>query len=60
MKEKNKFKCDIYEYICSQKGQMKQHASSVHEGNKPLKSEYFSHSHYAKDILNNHVATVHE
>ena len=35
MKEKKPSKCDICDYSCSRKDQMKRHVASVHEEKKP-------------------------
>ena len=64
MKEKNVFKCDIFDYISSKKGQIKkQRASSVQEGNNLFqishsKVKFLVIAIFQRDILNDNFATV--
>ena len=54
------FKCDTYDYSCSQKGNMNTHVALVHEGKKPFKRDICDYSSFQKIRMNTHVASVHE
>ena len=58
--EGKKIKCDICDYKCSQKGNMKTHISMVHEGKKPFKCHICDYSCSLKHHIKSHVASVHE
>ena len=57
---KKPFKCDICDYICSQKMDMNRHIASVHEGKKPFKCVICDYSCSQKGNMSTHVASVHE
>ena len=43
---KKPFKCDICNFSCSQKSNMKKHVAAVHEGNKPFKCAICDYSFF--------------
>ena len=57
---KKPFKCDICDYRCSLKGNMKSHVSTVHEGKKAFKCDICMHSCLQKRDMSRHIASVHE
>ena len=59
-KKKKPFKCDICGYSFSEKGSLKKHITSVHEGKKPFKCDLCDYSFSRKDNMNNHIASVHK
>ena len=58
--KKKPFKCDICDYICSQKSDMKRHVKSVHEGKRPFKCDICNASFAQKEKLKSHILSVHE
>ena len=55
--EKNKpFKCDIWDYSCFQKGDMKKHVASVYEGDKPSNCDICNNCFPKRDKLKRHVS----
>ena len=59
MKDKKPIKCDICNYSCSEKKDLKKHVEAVHEGKKPFKCDLCDASFTQKGGMNRHVATVH-
>ena len=57
---KKPFNCDICNYRCSQKGDMKTHVASVHEGKKPFKCDICDYSCSQKGNMTRHVSSIHE
>ena len=57
---KKPFKCDICDYRCSRKGNMKTHVALVHEGKKPFKCDICDYSCLLKNSMKTHVESVHE
>ena len=53
---KKPFRCDICDYSCSQKSNMKTHVASVHEEKKPFKCNICEYGCSTKSILNKHIA----
>ena len=45
------FKCEVCDYSCSQKGDLKKHVISVHEGKKPFKCEVCDYSCAKNSIM---------
>ena len=56
---KKPFRCDICDYSCSQKGNMKTHVASVHVVKKPFKCDICDYSFSLKNIMKRHIITVH-
>ena len=54
------FKCDICEYRCSKKCNMKRHVARVHQGKKPFKCNICDYSISQRSDMNRHVESVHE
>jgi zinc finger/BTB domain-containing protein 26 len=60
-KEKKKFLiCEICNTHFTQKGSLKLHSSSVHEGKKQVRCEMCGQSFQQKCSLTRHIAEVHE
>ena len=47
------FNCKVCDYRYSQKSNLKEHVSSVHDGNKPFKCEVCEHKYFRKSDLKN-------
>ena len=47
------FNCEVCDYRYSQKSNLKEHVSSVHDGNKPFKCEICEHKYFRKSDLKN-------
>ena len=60
MKKKKPFKCNICDVSFKQKGHLKGHLESVHEGKKPFKCNICEVSFARKEQLNKHIGSVHE
>ena len=58
--KKKSFKCEICNSHFTQKGKLKLHSSSVHEGKKQVRCEMCGKSFQQKTSLTRHIATVHE
>ena len=52
--------CELCDYTCSLKSNLKRHILSVHEGNKPFKCDICDYSCSQKSSMNQHVLSVHE
>ena len=58
--EMKTFKCDICEYNCSNRSNLKRHVASVHEENKHFKCDFCNYTCSQKSDLKKHVKSVHE
>ena len=54
------FKCDVCFKKFANKGYLKNHVASVHEGKKTFKCEFCNHTFSQKINLKSHVASIHE
>ena len=54
------FKCNICETKFTQKGSLKMHISSVHEGKKPFECQLCEYTGSKKGHLKRHIELVHD
>ena len=54
------FKCDICDYICSFKSNLKRHIDSVHGNKEPCKCDICGYSYFQKGDLKKHIESVHQ
>ena len=59
-KGKKSFRCEICDYSCSQKQDMKTHFESVHEGKKQFRCAICYNTFARKRNMTDHVSRVHE
>ena len=57
---KKPFKCDICDFSCSLRHNMKRHVALVHEENNPFKCDICDFSSAQRNVLKVNVASVHE
>ena len=57
---KKLFKCEICDYICSQKSHLNQHVALIHVLKKSFICEVYKYQFSQKSTRPRHVATVHE
>ena len=58
--KKKPFKCEICDYSCTLKGNMKIHIESVHYGKKPFICHICEKGFATKQRMTKHVTSVHE